>query len=279
MAKIDIPQQVTFADTTPEYEAFVEKFKPKKTTDDCYTPANIYEAVLSWVCKTYGVDRDKVVRPFWPGGDYERFEYHEDSVVVDNPPFSIVSNIADFYNRYGVKYFLFAPHLTNIGICRGLGCCHIIVGAPITYENGATVSTSFVTNLDDRIIFADPDLFKAVDEANKENTKSDRTVPKYEFPDNIITSAKVGWIVHKGIRYELKRDDGVFIRQLDSQQASGKAIFGGGILISDRAAAEKAAAEKAAAEKAAAEKAAATRWPLSLREQQIIEELNKHGKR
>lgn len=23
---------------TPEYQAFVEKFKHKKTTDDCYTP-------------------------------------------------------------------------------------------------------------------------------------------------------------------------------------------------------------------------------------------------
>ena len=25
------------------YEEFVEKFKPKKTTDDCYTPNEIYE--------------------------------------------------------------------------------------------------------------------------------------------------------------------------------------------------------------------------------------------
>ena len=28
-----------------EYQAFVDKFKPKKTTDDCYTPKNIYEVV------------------------------------------------------------------------------------------------------------------------------------------------------------------------------------------------------------------------------------------
>lgn len=25
------------------YEEFVDKFKPKKTTDDCYTPGAIYE--------------------------------------------------------------------------------------------------------------------------------------------------------------------------------------------------------------------------------------------
>lgn len=30
-------QQMTFADESPEYKAFVEKFKPKKTTDDCGT--------------------------------------------------------------------------------------------------------------------------------------------------------------------------------------------------------------------------------------------------
>ena len=28
-----------------DYEGFVEKFKPKKTTDDCYTPPAVYEAV------------------------------------------------------------------------------------------------------------------------------------------------------------------------------------------------------------------------------------------
>lgn len=38
-------RQATFLD----YDSFLEKFKPKKTTDDCYTPANIYEAVLAGV--------------------------------------------------------------------------------------------------------------------------------------------------------------------------------------------------------------------------------------
>ena len=266
---VKIPQQISFAETTTEYEQFVEKFKPKKTTDDCYTPTNIYEAVLDWVCSKYKVNRDNVVRPFWPGGDYERFDYQDDSVVIDNPPFSIISEICDFYNRYDVKYFLFAPHLTNLGICRGLGVCHVITNAAITYENGAIVNTSFVTNLDDRLVVADPDLFYAIEAANKENTKSDRTIPKYEYPDNIVTAAKIGWIVNKGVPYELKKEDAVFIRALDSQRSAGKEIFGSGFLIS-----EKAAAEKAAAEKAAAEKAAAKKWTLSPRELRIIEELN-----
>lgn len=29
-----------------DYKDFVEKFKPKKTTDDCYTPEEVYDAVV-----------------------------------------------------------------------------------------------------------------------------------------------------------------------------------------------------------------------------------------
>ena len=38
-----------------DYEGFIEKFKPKKTTDDCYTPPLVYDAVKEWVRKEYGV--------------------------------------------------------------------------------------------------------------------------------------------------------------------------------------------------------------------------------
>ena len=34
-----------------DYKEFVDKFKPKKTTDDCYTPPEIYEAVKDWAIK------------------------------------------------------------------------------------------------------------------------------------------------------------------------------------------------------------------------------------
>ena len=32
-----------------DYEGFPDKFNPKQTTDDCYTPRAIYEAVLGWL--------------------------------------------------------------------------------------------------------------------------------------------------------------------------------------------------------------------------------------
>ena len=34
---------------TEEYKEFLEKFEQEKTTDDCYTPDNIYEVVVAYV--------------------------------------------------------------------------------------------------------------------------------------------------------------------------------------------------------------------------------------
>ncbi len=50
------------------YEEFVEKFKQKKTTDDCYTPTGIYEVIRDWVCEKYNVKKESIMRPFKPGG-------------------------------------------------------------------------------------------------------------------------------------------------------------------------------------------------------------------
>ena len=47
------------------YEEFVVKFKPKKTTDDCYTPEAVYAALLDYVRQRYGLGDDvPIVRPF-----------------------------------------------------------------------------------------------------------------------------------------------------------------------------------------------------------------------
>ena len=90
-------EQLTLVEASEEYKAFVDKFKPKLTTDDCYTPPNIYETVKEWVFEHYNLDKStKVIRPFYPGGDYEHAEYPENSIVIDNPPFPILSKIEKF---------------------------------------------------------------------------------------------------------------------------------------------------------------------------------------
>ena len=151
-----------------DYDGFVEKFKPKKTTDDCYTPQIVYEAVADWAANEYNLDKSVFVRPFYPGGDYERFDYSS-KIVVDNPPFSTLMKIIKFYVDHDIKFFLFAPALT---LCRyGDYCTVLPIGGDITYENGAVVNTSFVTNLEPHEIRVRtvPGLYKAVNEASCSN--------------------------------------------------------------------------------------------------------------
>ena len=81
------------SDVFNDYDGFIEKFKPKKTTDDCYTPPAVYDAILGWLRENANIEGREIVRPFYPGGDFERYEYPEGCIVVDNPPFSIFAKI------------------------------------------------------------------------------------------------------------------------------------------------------------------------------------------
>ena len=263
--QIDNQGQLGLFDDNPAYDAFEQKFVPKKTTDDCYTPENIYDAVADWVAQEYGRDREKFVRPFWPGADYRTAEYPEGCTVVDNPPFSLRAEICDFYLRKGIPFFLFSPALTLL--TRRAGVEHIAVGISITYENGAQVPTSFVTSLGTSVLRTAPALYARLEKLNKTNTsQGKKTLPKYEYPDEIVTAAMAQRWCKYGIEYSVGPEDCVSVGALDEQKKAGKSIFGYGLLLSERA-----AAERAAAERAAAEKAASLRWPLSPRERRISE--------
>ena len=255
-----------------EYQEFLEKFKLKKTTDDCYTPAPVYEAVAKYVEETYNLDPANFVRPFYPGGDYQREKYPEGCVVVDNPPFSIMSEILRFYDSNGIRFFLFAPTLTlfssaSAGTCTALPCTLAVI-----YENGASVNTSFLTNLEPRglRLRSAPKLQAMVQAGVDEFTREIRkTFPKYQYPPHIITSSWVGTLSSLGIEFSVPVAESEGISGLDSQKASGKGIYGNGYIVSDRVKAER---EKAEREKAEREKA--ERWTLSERELAIIEKLN-----
>ena len=258
------------SDDDEEYQAFLEKFEAKKTTDDCYTPDNIYNAVKKWCVEKYGLQGKKFIRPFYPNGDYQKEDYSGDCVVIDNPPFSIISEICEWYTERGIKFFMFAPTLTLLGIARGT-MKYVACGAGVTYENGANVSTSFVTNLGDKKIIASAELREIVEEVNKENLrKLHKELPKYSYPDEVLTATMLCYMAAHGTSLEIEEKDTYFIRALDSQKESGKGLFGSGFLLS-----EKAAAEKAAAEKAAAEKVDTNIWELSDREKEIVKSLGK----
>ena len=246
-----------------EYKAFIEKFKPKKTTDDCYTPQNIYKAVLDFVVEEYGLQGREVMRPFYPGGDYEHEKYPENCVVIDNPPFSILSKICGFYERKGVDYFLFAPALTLFSINSGKSN-YIISDSDITYENGANVRTGFTTNMGKYKIQTRPDLHRIIKEQNDKNAKSTKELPKYAYPNELVSSAALGKIA-RYTTLKITSEDCTFTRALESQREKKKTIYGGGFLLKASAAAEKTVAEKTAAEKTAAHK-----WELSGNELEFV---------
>ena len=264
-------EQLSLMDDNPEYKAFIDKFKPKLTTDDCYTPPIIYDAIRDWVCKKYGIDPVQIVRPFYPGGDYERFYYPEGCVVVDNPPFSILAKICAFYLDRQIPFFLFAPSLTAFSARKIITeMNHIVCDADITYANGANVRTAFVTNLDRGIVAqSEPDLYRIVKEANEANIRATKPeLPKYTYPDEVLTAAMLQRYSKYGVEFAVRREDCTYISALEAQREAKKCIFGGGLLLS-----EKAAAEKAAAEKATAEKVKAIQWRLSNAEKRLVASL------
>lgn len=247
----DAPQE-----DNEEYNAFVDKFAIKKTTDDCYTPPLVYEAVADWVCAEYGVDKKDFVRPFYPGGDYQAYKYKPSAVVVDNPPFSILAEIIKWYTDAGIKFFLFAPTLTIFSSSSSSSCA-VVAGVTVTYENGAKVNTSFVTNLEATRFRSAPTLYAAVKTANDATVEApQKERHMHDYPEHVIVATKLGYYSKYGVEYSASVEATHRISELDEQKEQGFAIFGSGYLLSERAAAERAAAER--------------KWELSEREWEIV---------
>ena len=176
------------------YEEFVEKFKKDapKTTDDCYTPQPVYEVVKEYALKLAGLTEETCtpVRPFYPGGDYRNYDYPADAYVIDNPPFSILSKIRQFYLERGIKYFLFAPQKTLFSCIQVCHDTRIPIDVKITYENGANIGTGFVTNVlgRDILIKTAPELITALRRtiALTQGNKNNVLGVKNEYPRNLF---------------------------------------------------------------------------------------------
>ena len=267
--------------TDDDYKAFTDKFKSKKTTDDCYTPPIVYDAIADYVAEYYNLNRSKFVRPFYPGGDYERFDYPDDCVVVDNPPFSIISKIVRDYRSGGIRFFLFAPHKSLIGICGKEGdISKIFADADITYENGARIATNFVTNLEPiPCARSDSRLCAIVKKANAENqAKYIKSVPVYNYPEEVLIFSQMNTMATMGVDLMIPLSETRFIRALDSQKAENKGLYGSGLLLKKEAVEAKRTAMQTAKENAVRkaearekEKSNGKTWELSDRERAFVE--------
>lgn len=251
------------------YEEFVAKFEAKKTTDDCYTPAEVYDTVLDWVRKHCDIEGARVVRPFYPEGDYEHYPYEAGDVVIDNPPFSIITRITRFYVERGVRFFLFAPHLTTFYPARG--CTAVIAGAGVVYANGARVNTSFVSNLfGDLAAMTAPDLRAELEKIARTDAKH---LPRYEYPAHVLRAVDLEWLARRGQHFEVRHASTARVTRLASQ-GKGGTVYGSALLLSDRAAAELAEARKAAElAEARRRKEGIMVWTLSPAEMEIIKNL------
>ena len=205
------------------YEEWIKKFDKKdgpKTTDDCYTPREVFEFVEDYFCKFYDIDPAKVIRPFYPGGDYEHEDY-EGKVVIDNPPFSILAKIIEFYQKHNIKFVLFCS--AQHGTTRTQGFLTYHMGGQVRYENGAKVNTAFVTNMNEEdAIISDMQFRNTLADMQRR----DRKLIKYA--DNEITLATFG-----RIDYTLKKRD--CVREIHEQN---KKAFGRGYVVTDEAAKE-----------------------------------------
>lgn len=217
---------------TEEYDAFLDKFKEKHTTDDCFTPPAVYEAIKTWAIKTYGLEGREIVRPFYPGGDFETYDYPKGCVVLDNPPFSILKKIVRFYLDNGIDFFIFADARTCGWYFEIANT--VLSGTSITYDNGAVVQTAFITNMGEYKIRVSGELHDLVEDAQPKETAD---LQAYAYPDNLVTSMGLDRLARYGSDFGIREIE--FIKKMDD----GNEIYGGGALVSD-AMAERVKAER-----------------------------------
>ncbi len=248
-----------------DYESYVAKFRDlPKTTDDTYTPPDVYEAVLQYLREEGKLtDAHTILRPFYPGGDYEHADYPADGIVIDNPPFSMFSRICKFYTARHIPFFLFGPGMTIASVSTYATA--VIINRAVTFENGASIRLNFASSLfPDVALMTAPRLNDLIGACPSQNQKKE--LPIYDTPDEVLSVSDLQTICNGGIEFAVRRSECARIRSLDFHPKRG-GLFGDHFLI---------AKAKAKAKAKAIAKAKAKRTihiPLSDREQRIVERL------
>lgn len=263
--------------TTKQYDEFVAKFEKRTSSDDCFTPPLVYEAVVKYCERRFGVDRAKIVRPFCPGGDFENFDYPEDCYVIDNPPFSIMSRILKFFISRKIKYFLFTQALTSFNCLRYNHTTLLFIEETIIYDNKANVKTSFYHNLGDPDILFETDTAFAHELriANDISQKKKPRLPqKIVLPDCILNVQKAAQLKYHREPIQIRYTDGVFCSACGDYD-----IYGGGVLLSDAATKYiRAALDEVATQKQEQEDAIIAKKELSPLQKKLQQALGKNRK-
>lgn len=252
------------------YKYCVTNGRNLNTQDECYTPPAVYDAVLDYAVERYNLQGKHVVRPFIPGGDYTKYVYTKNDVVIDNPPFSITTKIVNWYIDHNIPFFLFINGLYGVSLSRGLhGKATVIAtNAPVSFYHkldNKLIRLGFVTNLEPKniIIRGDATLTNRLNGLVKK-----KPFKRYHYPDNFLKNSDILAALQRNVELKLTTNNSLFEDNLDYHKAHHLSVFGGGYLVNDQLYAEFKESLKH-------DLPGTYCVTLSTREQKIIEELNK----
>lgn len=223
------------------YKYCVTNGRNINSTDECYTPPAVYDTVLDYAVDRYGLQDKHVVRPFIPGGNYQKYVYDKNDVVVDNPPFSITTKIAKWYIVNNIPFFMFINGLYGVSLSRGLrGKATVIVtDANVSFYNKGSekrIKLGFVTNLEpkDIIIRGDATLTNRLNGLVKK-----KSFKRFRYPHNFLKNNDILSALQHNVELKLTTDNCLFEDNLDYHKAQMHAkqqrfgVFGGGYLVND----------------------------------------------
>lgn len=214
------------------YEEFISKFREEnkpRTTDDVMTPWPVYCAVRDYVIKKFRIPEDwEILRPFYPGGNFEAVDYSGGKkVVIDNPPFSKLSKILRFYEEREIPFFLFSDGKTVFCRLHSNPNHSVIFGAKILYRQRVDVFSAFEINLlKPYTVCADSTLFEAVKAACPPRAKGARKF--YQWPRNVIIFSTLNRIAEHGKYFLIPPDEKEFVYSV-----GGCTTVGHLLLVSD----------------------------------------------
>lgn len=224
------------------YKYCVTNGRNINTLDECYTPPAVYDTVLDYAVERYNLQDKHIVRPFIPGGDYQKYVYDKNDVVVDNPPFSITTKITKWYINHGIPFFLFVNALYGVSLSRGLhGKATVIVtNANVSFDNKGTekrIKLGFVTNLEPKniILRGDATLTNRLNGLIKK-----KSFKRFHYPENFLKNNDILAALQRNVELKLTTDNCLFEDNLDYHKAQMHAksqpvkVFGGGYLVNDQ---------------------------------------------
>lgn len=243
------------------------------TVDECYTSPEVYDTVLKYAVERYHLQGKHIVRPFIPGGDYQRYVYDKNDVVIDNPPFSMTTEITKWYINHDIPFFLFINGLYGVSLSRGLhGKATVIAtNASVSFyhkPNNKLIKLGFVTNLEPKNIVLRGDV-ALTDKLNSLAKKKD--LNKYQYPENMIRNSDVLKAIRSGVELQLTTNNCIFEDNIDyHKEHKSSGVYGSCYLVNDKVYnVYKAAIEKVPPY--------THHVILSEREKGIIEKLNKRS--